>query len=366
MPTVAFYISGHGFGHASRQIEILNALADRSPEITILLRTAVPRWLLERTLRAPFCLYDSPCDTGVVQIDSLRLDPKVTMDRAREFYQDFEARVQEEAALLTRHGAGLVIADAPPLACAAAAAAGIPGIVVSNFTWDVIYEEYHEYLASAPDVIPVIRRAYSQAEAGWRLPLHCGFGSIERIVDVPFVARHSRRERNETRAHFGIDPDRPAALVSFGGYGLDGLDLERLDCRRRWTVLVTGKPPADTLPSGVQLIDNDRIYEDGFRYEDLVRAVDVVVTKPGYGIVSECIANRTAMLYTSRGRFAEYPYMVAAMPDYLRCAYIDHDDLFAGRWERGLDAVSQAAEPPEVPSTNGAEVVAGMIAQRFI
>ena len=27
MPAVAFYISGHGFGHASRQIEIAKALA---------------------------------------------------------------------------------------------------------------------------------------------------------------------------------------------------------------------------------------------------------------------------------------------------------------------------------------------------
>ena len=32
-----------------------------------------------------------------------------------------------------------------------------------------------------------------------------------------------------------------------------------------------------------------------------MRAADVVVTKPGYGIISECIANDTAILYTSRG-----------------------------------------------------------------
>ena len=37
------------------------------------------------------------------------------------------------------------------------------------------------------------------------------------------------------------------------------------------------------------------IYEAGLRYEDLVQAVDVVFTKPGYGIISECIANDTAI-----------------------------------------------------------------------
>ena len=34
-----------------------------------------------------------------------------------------------------------------------------------------------------------------------------------------------------------------------------------------------------------------QIYDNGLRYEDLVRAADVVVTKPGYGIISEAIAN---------------------------------------------------------------------------
>ena len=30
---VVFYISGHGFGHASRSVEVINALAARRPEL---------------------------------------------------------------------------------------------------------------------------------------------------------------------------------------------------------------------------------------------------------------------------------------------------------------------------------------------
>ncbi len=88
------------------------------------------------------------------------------------------------------------------------------------------------------------------------------------------------------------------------------------------------------------------MYDRGYRYEDLVRAVDVVVTKPGYGIISECLANDTALLYTSRGDFREYQVLVDAMPAFLRCAFIDHDDLFAGQWAPHLDAVAGAAAPP--------------------
>ena len=100
------------------------------------------------------------------------------------------------------------------------------------------------------------------------------------------------------------------------------------------------------------------MYAAGIRYEDLVRAVDVVLTKPGYGIISECVANDTALLYTSRGDFIEYDVFVAEMPRVLRAGFIDHDDLFAGRWAPHLDALLAQPAPPERPAVDGAAVAA--------
>ena len=85
------------------------------------------------------------------------------------------------------------------------------------------------------------------------------------------------------------------------------------------------------LPPSVRFVDERAIYAAGYRYEDLVRAVDVVATKPGYGIIAECIANDTALLYTSRGHFAEYDVMVREMPRYLRCGFISNEDSVCGR-----------------------------------
>ena len=105
------------------------------------------------------------------------------------------------------------------------------------------------------------------------------------------------------------------------------------------------------------------IYDSGLRYEDVVAAVDVVATKPGYGIISECLANGTAMLYTSRGAFREYDVLVAEMPRFLRCGFIDQADLFAGRWGAVLERIRTAPPPPEQPATNGAAVIAARIAE---
>ena len=219
MPSVVFYISGHGFGHASRQIEIVNALGAAAGAPRIVIRTSASPWLFERTLRIPAHLQPAECDTGAVQLDSLTLDAAATIEQAAAFHRSLPWRAEQEARVLAAERAALVVSDAPPLACAAAAVAGVPSIVVSNFTWDWIYEEYEEHLTAAPDLLPAIRAAYRCAAAAWRLPMHGGFTTFETIVDVPFVARHARHGRDDVRGRLGLPGGMPLALFSFGGYG---------------------------------------------------------------------------------------------------------------------------------------------------
>ena len=96
----------------------------------------------------------------------------------------------------------------------------------------------------------------------------------------------------------------------------------------------------------------------GLRYQDLVGASDAVMTKPGYGIVAECLTNGTPIIYTTRGRFAEYPCLVEGIQRYLPHAFISNDDLYAGRWQAALDAAfAQERRRPAV-AVDGAQVAA--------
>jgi hypothetical protein len=319
-----------------------------------------------------------------VQIDSLRLDARETLRRADEFSAGLANRAQDDARFLADLGAALVVGDIPPLAFLAAHLAGIPSIAVGNFTWDWIYEGYAEELGAYPRLLERMRRAYAHAERALRLPLGGGFAAFDRVERVPFIARQSVRSRDEIRARFALPPDAPLVLASFGGYGLRDIDLGALARLRRYTVVVTaqvqsprrGDDPAGNgpgtrgaatagLPASVRFVDERAIYEAGYRYEDIVRAVDVVATKPGYGIIAECVANGAALLYTSRGRFVEYDVMVREMPRYLRAGFISNEDLYAGAWEAALDAVLAQPEPPERPRVDGAEVVAGVLVARL-
>ena len=360
--TLVFYISGHGFGHASRSVEVINALLAHDPDLRIIVRTMAPKWLFDLTVRSsqPIDYHPIETDTGVVQIDSLHLNVGQTVDRASDFMRTFDTRVTHEVAFLNDVRASIVVADIPPLGVAAAATAGVPAIALGNFTWDWIYAAYPD----TDEVVRAIGNAYARADLALRLPMHGGFAAFPRVVDVPFIARRSARDPLETRTAMGFPLDKRLVLVSFGGYGLERLDLDRLGQLDGFVALV----PANLMMTAEQLsnpspipLDEPAMYTAGFRYEDIVRSVEVVVTKPGYGIIAECLANDTALLHTSRGHFIEYDVLVAEMPRFLRTAYIDHSDLFAGNWTPYLDALLAQPRPPEDPAVNGADIASRLL-----
>lgn len=367
--TVVFFISGHGFGHASREVEVINALGRLAgPELRVIIRSAVSPSLLERTVRVPFELRPGICDTGLVQPNSVTQDDLATLAAAREFYGAFDDRVRAEAAALVNDHPSVIVCDIAPLGLAVAAALGVPSIFIANFTWDWIYEDQPAFRA-APDIIATIRRAHALATLTLKLPFSPSFEhtGLPRVEPVPLIARRSTRSRAETRERFGLPHDRKIALLSFGGYGLNDLDLTRVDCADEWDLVVTDRSMTDEavkrLPY-VHGLSEQTLAASSARYEDLVAASDAVITKPGFGILGECIASSTPMLYTSRGDFREYDVLVNAMPQYLRSRFISQDDLFSGRWHNALTQLLAQPAPPDTLAPDGADVAAGIIFSR--
>src|SRR5262245_48691369 len=202
---LAWYISGHGFGHASRDIEILNAIRRRQPDCRIVLRTEVAPWLLHGSAESAIEVRRAEVDTGMAQVDSLTIDHELTARRTAAFYATFDARVDAEARVLRELEATLVVGDIPPLAFAAAARARVTSVAVGNFTWDWIYERSPGFEALAPGVLPKIRAAYGAATLALRLPFHGGFAPMLAVTrDIPLVARTSERGRAEARRRLGL------------------------------------------------------------------------------------------------------------------------------------------------------------------
>lgn len=367
---IVFYVSGHGFGHASRVIEVINAILARRPETRIGVRTAAPRWLFDLCVKGKIAFSTLECDTGVVHVDAITLDEADTIRRAAAFHSDLVTRAASETRVLRELGAGLIVGDIPPLAFAVGAAAGIPSVGIGNFTWDWIYSDYPR-VRLAPSLLPTIRTAYAKASMALRLPMSAGFETFSNIKDIPFIARHATRTRDEVCKQLKLPADKPVVLVSFGGIGLSSLDTDVLAKFKKYTVVATSEHPTGRSRKDASLterhgsfirVNEEAMYDVGIRYEDLVHAAEAVVTKPGYGIVAESIANDAAVLYTSRGHFPEYEILLDEMPKFLRTAFISQEELFAGKWEPHLDKLLvQPKLKTKKPDTNGADLAADIL-----
>src|SRR6476469_9677514 len=110
---IVWHISGHGFGHASRDVEIINAIGKQASGCRIVLRTAVAPWLLHGSAETPIEVQHAEVDTGMAQVDSLTIDHELTARQAAAFYATFDARVEAEARVLRELGATLVVGDIP-------------------------------------------------------------------------------------------------------------------------------------------------------------------------------------------------------------------------------------------------------------
>ena len=300
------YVSGHGFGHATRTGLVLQALRERVPDLPLTVVTSAPESLFRAAVPGPFAYRRLECDVGLAQKDALVLDEAETARRFAVFASRWDETVDGEVSFLRATGARVVLGDIPPLAFAAAQAAGLPGVGLANFSWDWIYahagRRRPELLAAAEHCAA----AYAKATLLLRLPFAGDLGVFPFIEDIPLVARRPGVPRDEARRRLGLD-GRPAVLWSFGGLG----------------------------------------------YEDVVGAVDVVVTKPGYGIVTDAIGARTRLVYTDRGDFPEYPILVESMKQYLPTAYVTNDEVRQGRLAEALQQV-MAAPFPAPPDLSGA------------
>jgi len=295
-------------------------------------------------------------DVGLAQKDALVIDEAGTAAAWRRFEAARPRLVAEEARWLREAGARLVLADIPPLAFEAAHAAGVRCVGVGNFSWDWIWRHHAGREAALAEASAQAAEAYGLADRLLRLPFACDTAAFRVVEDVPLVVRRPLVPKAEARARLGLDA-RPCVLLSFGGVGVPGLRLETLGALVGYQFLLTGESGSGTAPNArrIERADFPRV---GLSYLDLVGAADVVLTKPGYGIVSDCIGSGTRIVYTDRGDFPEYPVMVAEMPRYLPAVYVPSADVRAGRLGPALAEVLEIPFPPSPPRTDGAAVVA--------
>lgn len=351
MNKLCYYISGHGLGHASRSCQIINTLLRLQPSLRVEIVSDAPDWFFRNVLPPQVTVRYRRLDVGVIQRDSLQMDLPATLAAWQELLMRREKILEEESRYLREREVDLVVGDIPALAFAAARRAGVPSMAIGNFTWDWICAEMTKDCPGLGEVVPLLIEDYRQADLYLRLPFHVGVPPFEQVENLPLVARHSQRDRQEIRRELDLLPGQKMGLISFGGFGLKGYDFSKLIGLTDWAFFTESEQPWEG--SGLRVLPGGRFY-----YPDLVAAADVVITKPGYGIVSEAIVHDTAVLYTSRGVFPEQQVLVDGLQRYARTLEIPNEDLRRGEWGDYLQRLLALPAARERLASDGDQVAA--------
>lgn len=362
MSLVVVCISGHGFGHAVRVSEVLRELAALRPETRFAVRTAVPEWFLAPLLPPGTPVVTDHLDVGVVQRDSLHGDLGATLESCRELLDRAPAIVEQACDDLAPLRPSLLLADIPFLAFDIAARLRVPGVGLGNFSWDWIYADYAGEEPAFARIAGAVRRSYGLATLFLELPFAGDLTAFPRRRRVPLIARRARLGRDEVRSRLGLPREQRLLLVSFGGIGIalpphPSLPVDVVP------VVTPSDGAAAAIAPPYRAVTPSMLRDAGLGHADLLAACDAVLSKPGYGIVAECVANRVPLIYTARGRFAEYPVLEAAVRDYLPHRFLAREAAVEGRW---AEALASPLIPPRIgtpPPCDGAREAARILAE---
>ena len=358
MKKIAYYITAHGYGHGARSCDILNALRTAAPTRPIIVKSDLPETFMQSRLPNNIELRRGAFDVGLIQKDSIQVDLDASLKSLETLYAGESELIRQEIDFMRSENIGVVVADIPAIPLAAAQRSGLPNIATGNFGWDWIYEEFG---MSDPRWLPYVekfRTIYAQTDLLLRQPFAEPMDSFPNRMDLLLLAQPGQNRKAKIVDITNADPGKRWVLLSFTSLDLEQPALDQLSKLSGYEWFSV--EPLEWEDSPVHCISRSDVC-----FADVLASVDIVVTKPGFGILSECIANNKPIIYSDRIHFREYGVLVKSIERYCRHAFIPNSELYAGQLERALSLIETAPEPRERIAGGGAERAAHEILGRL-
>jgi hypothetical protein len=360
MSRIAYFITPHGYGHAARAAAVMAALLDAHPGVRFDIFTQVPAWFFRDSLGDSFAYHDLMTDVGMAQKTALSEDLPETVRRLDTLLPFDDALIGKLACLLNQSGCRLVMCDIAPMGIVVARAAGIPSVLVENFTWDWIYEGY------VADEAGLRRYADFFGELFGAADYHIQTEPVGRpgpcdLTTAP-VSRRARAPASAIRGDLGLPDAGQVVMVTMGGFSWQYDFMYALASQPGIRFVVPGGDQMShgdcrgTKPDNVVLLP----HHSPFFHPDLVNASDAVVGKVGYSTVAEVYWAGAAFGYVPRPQFRESDALVRFIQHEMQGMAISEAQFDDGSWVSLLPELLAMPRLSRV-GMNGADQVAEFV-----
>ena len=293
--TIAFFISDHGFGHDSRNIPIIRYILEATKDIRIIIKTGKNQGQFIRDLVGDFngrvTYFFEAMDMGLVlKENSLDVDSEKLEEKVQDYISSFEEKVSKENEFLHYNNVNLIVSDIVPWIFKCANELSIPSILISNFTWVEIYKEY-----LSNEICDKYIDCYKLADKAlfYELYMEEMKDYIKNYEKVSLCSRDFDLEKaDKIKRSF----KRPIVYISVGrAVALkDEVDVSSLN----YDFIVT---------DGIRLSGDNVHYLDKEtpNTQDYLMASDFVISKAGWGTVSEAMLGKKKLALLSRDNVSE-------------------------------------------------------------
>lgn len=346
-------ISPHGLGHAAMTLPVLAALVRHQPGLRLTVRSAAPQDWLRSQLPPGTRLLPAAGDLGMAMHHALGVDVPASLCWYRTMFAHWERHLRDATAALEAIEADALLSNVGFLPLAAAARAGIPAAAFCCLNWADLYEHYAGARGDDAALVSQLRAIYAGADVFLAPEPSMPMAWLPNRVAAPPVARLGRDRRQELRQRLGAGADDQVVLLSLGGVAFP-LDVSAWPPLKGVKV-VAGMPVTGTHPGVYPAAGLD------LPWIDLLASCDAVLTKLGYGTVTEAACNGIPVLHVPRGGWPEEPNLLEWLQRHGRCRSLSRETLVRGGFGGFLHDVLRQPAPPR-PRPDGVEQVAKSLA----
>jgi hypothetical protein len=285
-----------------------------------------------------------------------RVDREATLDRYSVLHAHFETHVAEIANLIRDEKCDGVFANVGYLPILAAKRAGRPVVACSSLNWSDVFWAYCEGMPRAESIRAQMDEAYRNADVLIRLAPGMPMERFDtELVERP-IARRGRDRRQELTSELNVPAESLLVLCAFGG--MLPSTLPRFASTRKDLVAIGPAPWASD--SAVVSVDSLTL-----PFEDIFSSVDVIVTKPGYGVVAELGCTGKPGILISRGDWPEENYLTSWLQMCGRVAVVSSLEELSAESLLLIASTLIATPPSSVPRAGGEAIIGNMIRQKF-
>jgi uncharacterized protein (TIGR00661 family) len=269
MKKILYYVTDNGLGHLTRTISIIREFDN---DVEFIIRHSNEK-IIKNSLPNSIVLSGKTDQGSILLNDKVSIDWNKTGKIMNDWYKNYNQKIITEKNNIKKSRPDLIISDITPIPFLPAKELEIPIIAISNFTWLDFLEKLP--LTNSEFLI----NSYESASLAIQLPLSTPMEIFNNKKKVDLVSKFSTKTRDKIRQELGLKNSDFMVFVNLPNFYNISFPLQR-----NLKVFSTG---------ATTNIEKTEFIEPWIEGQNLNFAADLVLSKCGYGMISECLTSGT-------------------------------------------------------------------------